>query len=53
MKTVSLKLQQGRIAVGKKIIDTAATYGIGPEDIILDGLCMTVSSDSQGAIDYS
>lgn len=41
---------QGRIAVGKKIIDTAATYGIGPEDIILDGLCMTVSSDSQGAI---
>ena len=41
---------EGRIAVGKKIIDTAATYGIGPEDIILDGLCMTVSSDSQGAI---
>ena len=38
------------IAVGKKIIDTAAAYGIGPEDIILDGLCMTVSSDSQGAI---
>ena len=41
---------EGRIAVGKKIIDTAAAYGIGPEDIILDGLCMTVSSDSQGAI---
>ncbi len=41
---------EGRIAVGKKIIETAATYGIGPEDIILDGLCMTVSSDSQGAI---
>ncbi len=41
---------EGRIAVGKKIIETAAAYGIGPEDIILDGLCMTVSSDSQGAI---
>lgn len=41
---------EGRVAVGKKIIETAATYGIGPEDIILDGLCMTVSSDSQGAI---
>lgn len=41
---------EGRITVGKKIIETAATYGIGPEDIILDGLCMTVSSDSQGAI---
>lgn len=40
----------GRIAVGRKIIDTAASYGIGPEDIILDGLCMTVSSDSKGAL---
>lgn len=41
---------QGRIAVGRKIIDTAASYGIGPEDIILDGLCMTVSSDNKGAL---
>ena len=40
----------GRIAVGRKIIDRAAQYGIGPEDIILDGLCMTVSSDSKGAL---
>ena len=30
---------EGRIALGRKIIDTAADYGIGPEDIILDGLC--------------
>ena len=28
---------EGRIAVGKKIIDTAAAYGIGPEDIIFCG----------------
>ena len=40
----------GRIEVGRKIIDTAASYGIGAEDIILDGLCMTVSSDSKGAL---
>lgn len=41
---------EGRIAVGRKIIKTAASYGIGPEDIILDGLCMTVSSDNKGAL---
>ncbi|MCC8027734.1 MAG: homocysteine S-methyltransferase family protein [Clostridium sp.] len=41
---------EGRIKVGRKIIDRAAAYGIGPEDIILDGLCMTVSSDSKGAL---
>ncbi|MGN0372802.1 MAG: homocysteine S-methyltransferase family protein [Enterocloster sp.] len=40
----------GRIAIGRKIINKAAEYGIGPEDIILDGLCMTVSSDSKGAL---
>ena len=36
--------------MGKKIIAEAETYGIGREDIILDGLCMTVSSDSKGAL---
>ena len=36
--------------MGRKIIERAAVYGIGPEDIILDGLCMTVSSDSKGAL---
>lgn len=41
---------QGRIDVAKKIIETAARYGIGAEDILLDGLCMTVSSDSRGAL---
>ena len=41
---------QGRAAVGEKILREAARYGIGPEDIILDGLCMTVSSDSRGAL---
>lgn len=41
---------EGRIQVAKKIYKTAAEYGIGPEDIIIDALCLTVSSDSQGAI---
>jgi len=41
---------EGRIAVSKKIYDTAAGYGIGKEDIIIDALCMTVSSDNKGAI---
>ena len=41
---------EGRIQVTKKIYKTAAEYGIGPEDIIIDALCLTVSSDSQGAI---
>lgn len=41
---------EGRIQVAKKIYQTAETYGIGPEDILIDGLCMTVSSDSKGAL---
>lgn len=41
---------EGRIQVAKKIIREAARYGIGTEDLIFDGLCMTVSSDSKGAL---
>lgn len=41
---------EGRMKIAGKIYDTAAEYGIGPEDIIIDALCLTVSSDSQGAI---
>nr|WP_314460252.1 homocysteine S-methyltransferase family protein [uncultured Clostridium sp.] len=41
---------EGRITVSRKIYDKAAGYGIGKEDIIIDALCMTVSSDSKGAI---
>lgn len=36
--------------MAKKIIREAARYGIGTEDLIFDGLCMTVSSDSKGAL---
>ena len=40
----------GRIAIAKKIYKKAAEYGIEAKDIIIDGLCMTISSDSKGAI---
>ncbi|MGI6511174.1 MAG: homocysteine S-methyltransferase family protein [Catenisphaera adipataccumulans] len=40
----------GRIAIAKKIYAKAAEYGIAPEDIVIDGLAMTVSSDSRSAL---
>ncbi|MEY8353731.1 homocysteine S-methyltransferase family protein [Lachnospiraceae bacterium 54-53] len=40
----------GRIAVAEKIYSRAARYGIARKDIIIDALCMTVSSDSKGAL---
>lgn len=40
----------GRIAVAEKIYETAASYGIGREDILVDALCMAVSSDKNGAL---
>ena len=40
----------GRIRVAEKIYETAAEYGIEKKDILIDGLCMTVSSDSRGAL---
>lgn len=41
---------EGRIAVAKKIYDTAASYGIQKKDILVDALCMAVSSDKNGAL---
>ena len=40
----------GRVQIAKKIYDTAAQYGIGKEDIVIDGLAMTISSDSGSAL---
>ena len=31
--------------MAKKIYETAESYGIGREDLLIDALCMTVSSD--------
>lgn len=41
---------EGRIRIAKKIYDRAASYGISPEDILIDGLCMTISSEREGAL---
>lgn len=40
----------GRIRIAKKIYETAASYGIPKEDVIIDGLCMTISSDPRSAL---
>jgi len=41
---------EGRIRIARKIYDKAAEYGIKAKDILIDGLCLTVSSDSRGAL---
>lgn len=41
---------EGRIKIARNIYRKAAEYGIGAEDIIIDALCLTVSSDSKGAL---
>lgn len=41
----------GRIKVAKKIINTAAEYGIDKKDLIVDALAMTISTDTQNAIE--
>ena len=55
---VALALDEGgipdnaddRIRIAGKIYATAAEYGIRREDIVIDGLCMTVSSDPRSAL---
>ncbi|MBR6726327.1 MAG: homocysteine S-methyltransferase family protein, partial [Clostridia bacterium] len=39
-----------RVAIAEKIASQAAEYGIGKKDIIVDPLCLTVSSDSKSAL---
>ncbi len=40
----------GRIRVADKIYQAADEYGIPRKDIVIDGLCMTISSDSSSAV---
>ena len=40
---------EGRLAIARKIVDTAAKYGIAKKDIVIDVLTMAVSSDSSAA----
>ena len=37
---------EGRLAIARRIIDTAASYGISRKDIVIDTLAMTVSMDT-------
>ncbi|MBQ7991255.1 MAG: homocysteine S-methyltransferase family protein [Oscillospiraceae bacterium] len=38
-----------RIRIAKKIYEAADRYGIPRKDIVIDGLCMTISSDTSSA----
>lgn len=40
---------KGRLAIVRKIYDTAAEYGIKHKDIVIDALTMTMSTDSDSA----
>ena len=40
---------EGRLRVAEKIVQRAEAYGIAREDVVIDVLCMTISSDAQGA----
>lgn len=41
---------EGRIRIAEKIYRTAESYGIEKKDILVDALCMAVSSDRNGAM---
>ena len=40
---------EGRVAIARRILDTAAAYGIDEKDIVFDTLAMTVSADTEAA----
>ena len=40
---------EGRLAIAKKICDTAAQYGIPKKDIVIDPLTLTISSEPDAA----
>ncbi len=41
---------KGRLEIAEKIYRKAKEYGIQKKDILIDALCLTISSDSQGAM---
>ncbi len=41
---------EGRVRIARRIVKHAARYGIKPKDIIVDPLCLTVSSDANSAL---
>lgn len=45
------KTAQGRIEIAEKMINKAKEYGIDKKDLIIDALTMTISTDTQNAIE--
>ena len=41
---------EGRIAIARRIYEAADRYGVPRKDIVIDGLAMTISSDSGSAL---
>ncbi len=41
---------EGRVAIARKIIQTAAEYGIPKKDIVIDALALTISSSPDAAL---
>ena len=41
---------EGRLEIARKIVETAESYGISRDDIVIDVLCMAVSADSGSAM---
>ncbi len=41
---------EGRVAIARKILKTAAEYGIPKHEIVFDTLAMTISADTQSAL---
>ena len=41
---------EGRVSIAENIINKASEYGIKKKDIIVDPLCMSISSDSKSAL---
>ncbi len=41
---------EGRVRIAKRIYETAESYGISRDDIVIDGLAMTVSSNGGSAL---
>lgn len=44
------KTADGRVAIARKILDRAQTFGLGPQDVIIDCLTLTVSAEQQQAV---
>ena len=41
---------EGRIRIARRIYEAADRYGVPREDIVIDGLAMTISSDNRSAV---